>query len=55
MEQTSSGLVLISATRLDELLELSRAAVERLPENDPLASALRGAVAEVRLSAIIEP
>lgn len=46
---------LVPAGQLDDLLELSRLAVDRLPETDPLASALRGATAQVRIAAVLEP
>lgn len=50
-----SPLVLVSATRLDDLLELARMASERLPSDDPLTSAMRGTIAQVRQSALFEP
>lgn len=43
--------VLVPAGQFDDLLELTRLAVERLPQSDPLTSALAGAVAEIRTSA----
>jgi len=54
MKALDSRLVLVPVGRLDDLLELSRLAAERLP-NDPVGSALRGAAAEVRASSLIEP
>ena len=46
---------LVPAGQLDDLLELSRMAVDRLPDTDPLTSALRGATAQVRVAAVLEP
>jgi hypothetical protein len=48
-------LVVIPAAQLDDLLELSRLAADRLDDIDPLRLALIGAVGAVRLSAIVEP
>jgi len=46
--------VLVPAGRLDDLLELSRLASERLGI-DPVGAAIKGAAAEVRACAILEP
>lgn len=48
-------LVIISATQLDDLLELSRLAVDALEIDNPLRLHLAGSVASVRLSATVEP
>lgn len=55
MESTTDRIVFVSAKSLDDVLELSRLAAERLPQGDPLVSALRGAIANARLDAITEP
>jgi len=55
VENSVDRLVLVSVSRLDDLLELSRLAIERLPDPDPLTFALRAAVAQVRTEAILEP
>lgn len=55
MDAIQDRHVLVNAKALDDALELSRAAVERLPKEDPLALALRGALAQLRSNAIIEP
>lgn len=47
--------VLVPASRLDELLELARIASERLDPADALCMALRGAAADVRALAVLEP
>lgn len=51
----SDSLVLVRMGHLDDLCELARAAADRLPEVDPLVTAIRGAVAQVRADAIPEP
>lgn len=48
-------LVIVSARHLDDLCELAAAAALRLDRNDPLASAVRGAVGQVRAEAVLEP
>jgi hypothetical protein len=55
MNALDGRLVLVNARVLDDLLEMARLASERLPETDPLASSLRGSVAQVRLGAVMEP
>lgn len=52
---STDRLVVISATQLDDLLELARLAVDRLDEIDPLRSALAGSISAVRMSATFEP
>lgn len=52
---TADRLVLVSAAQLDDLLELSRLAAERIPDPDPLRAALVGSISALRLSATIEP
>lgn len=47
--------VIVPAGSLDDLLELARLAAERLPDTDPLVSALRGRIAQVRVEALLEP
>ena len=54
MNAIEGRLVLVPVDELDDLLELARIAVERLPD-DQLARSLRGAVSQVRLSQLIEP
>lgn len=51
-------LVLVPAARLDDLLELAGLAAQELEvnaPNDPLASALRGSIAEIRTHGLLEP
>jgi hypothetical protein len=55
MENTTERLVLVPMTQLDDLLELSRRLVDRTDGNDPLRSALIGAIADVRFAATVEP
>lgn len=55
MMNSTDRLVLVPATQLDDLLELARLAVDRLPETDPLRSCLLGSVAGVRSAALSEP
>ncbi len=55
IDVTPEKLVMVSARRLDDVLELARLAVGRLPQDDPLTRALAGAVAETRLTAVVEP
>jgi len=52
---STDRFALVPAGQLDDLLELSRMAVDRLPDTDPLTSALRGAAAQVRAVAVLEP
>lgn len=47
-------LVLVPADQLDDLLELARITIERLPD-DQLARSLRAAISQVRLSRLVEP
>jgi hypothetical protein len=55
MQNSTDRLVLVPATQLDDLLELSRCLAERLPESDPLRSSLIGATSAVRACALPEP
>lgn len=55
MNALDGKAVLVPATLLDDLLELARLAADRLPEDDSLASNLRGQAASVRHSAVLEP
>lgn len=55
MNATDAPLALVSAKTLDDLCELSRVAADRLPSADPLTSALRGSIAAVRASALLDP
>jgi len=55
MNALDGRLVVVNARHLDDLLELSRLASERLPDGDPLATNLRGATAQVRFGAVLEP
>ena len=55
MNTLDGRLVVVSARDLDDVLELARVASDRLPEHDPIASNLRGAIAQVRTSAVMEP
>lgn len=50
--------VAVDAKALDDVLELSARAcdqLQRLSANDPLPSALRGSIAQVRTSSVLEP
>lgn len=47
--------VLVPTNHLDDLLELARLSADRLPETDPLRSALIGVTGAVRVAAILEP
>ncbi len=53
--KVTDRLVVVRADRLDDLCELARAAADQLPDTNPLVSALRGAVAEVRIGSVMEP
>ena len=55
MSALDGHMVVVNARHLDDLLELSRLASERLPDGDPLATNLRGATAQVRFGAVLEP
>lgn len=55
VDTSTDRFVLVPYRELDDLLELSRRAVDRLPDADPLTSALRGANAQVRSVAVLEP
>lgn len=48
-------LVVVPASLLDDLLELARLSADRLPDSDPLRSALLGSISGVRCAAILEP
>lgn len=54
MNALDGRLVLVPADQLDDLLELSRIATERLPD-DQLSRSLRAAISQVRLSQLVEP
>jgi hypothetical protein len=54
MKALKGRLVVVPADELDDLLELTRMATDRLPD-DPLTSALVASAAQVRSSAVIEP
>ena len=51
---TADTVVLVKARTLDDLTELARLAAERLPESDPLVSALRGAIAQARTESVVD-
>lgn len=55
MNTSTERFVVVPAAQLDDLLELSRLAVDQLPDSDPLALALRGANAQVRVASVLEP
>ena len=55
MNTLDGRLLVVPARPLDDLLELARIATERLPEHDPVASSLRGAIGQVRSSLVPEP
>lgn len=55
MNALDGRLVVVNARDLDDLLELSRVAADRLPDGDSIASNLRGAAAQVRCGAVMEP
>lgn len=48
-------LVIVSATQLDDLLELARLAAAELPLYHPLRSHLSGSIAAIRVSSTMEP
>lgn len=52
---SADRMVIVPATTLDDLLELSGIACGRLTPDDPLRSSLIGAVAATRIAAAIEP
>lgn len=52
---TTNRFALVPVDQLDDLLELARLAADRLPETDPLVTALRGSAAAVRSLAVLEP
>lgn len=47
--------VLIPAGTLDDVLSMASMAADRLPQNDALTMALRGAVAEARCGLVVAP
>lgn len=47
--------VLVPAKRLDDLLETSRMAADRLPSNDPLTMALKASIADTKISSLVDP
>lgn len=53
--EATERLVLVPMTQLDDLLELARHAIERLPDGDPLRWHLLGATSAVRAAAAAEP
>lgn len=55
MESIADRLVIVRAKDYDDVLELARLSVERLPHDDPLALALRGAIANARSAVLPEP
>ena len=55
MAQLQERLVVVPFGALDETLELTRLLLERLPHEDQLAIALRGAAANLRAEAVLEP
>jgi hypothetical protein len=48
-------LVVVPADRLDDLLELSRLAADRIPESDDLGRMIRSTAADIRQRALLEP
>lgn len=54
VDTTQDRLVIVSARLLDDLLELSRIAADRIGD-EPVASALNGARAQVLASALSDP
>jgi len=54
MNALEGRLVLVRADQLDDLLELTRLACDRLPD-DQLARSLKASLGQVRLSQLIEP
>lgn len=52
---THDAVALVNTRQLDDLLVLAQRALDRIDPYDPLALALRGAIAETRISAILEP
>lgn len=54
MNALQGRMVVVPADTLDDLLELTRLAAERLPD-DQLAKSLRATASEVRVAAVMEP
>lgn len=52
---STDRFALVPAGQLDDLLELARLAVDRLPDSDPLTTALRGSAAQIRSVAVLDP
>lgn len=58
MSTATERYVAVPATALDDLLQLASRVAEasgRLSEHDPLTTALRGAIGEVRAHSVLEP
>lgn len=56
MDLMNGRLVVVPALQLDEVLDLAARAADRLEAQEPaLASALRGAVSQVRVVGLMEP
>lgn len=47
--------IIVQARSLDDLLELSQRAADRLDPTDPLTMALRGAIGQTRADLIVDP
>ena len=55
MEDVTDRAVIVQARALDDVLELTSRALDRLDPTDPLTLALRGALGQLRADAILEP
>lgn len=54
MNALQGRMVVVPAEALDDLLELTRIASDRLPD-DQLSRSLRAAQAQIRVAAVVEP
>ena len=55
VDTSQDRLVIVGARSLDDLLELTARALDRLDPTDPLTLGLKGARAEVLASATVDP
>jgi hypothetical protein len=54
MNALQGRMVVVPAEALDDLLELTRLATDRLPD-DQLSRSLRASAAQIRVAAVVEP
>lgn len=54
MNALQGRMVVVPAEALDDLLELTRLATDRLPD-DQLSRSLRASAAQIRIAAVVEP